>query len=54
MLMLLGMTMLTRCLIIPQVYDEVDFFANCPFIFFIVGKNNELLFFGKIQDLVEN
>ncbi|XP_025406322.1 serpin B4-like isoform X2 [Sipha flava] len=49
-----GMTMLTRCLMIPQDYDKVDFFANCPFIFFIVGKNNELLFFGRILNVVEN
>lgn len=52
--LLLGMTMLSRSLMIPQVYDEVDFFANCPFIFFIMGQNNELLFFGRVQNLVEN
>jgi len=54
MIMLLGMTMLTRCLMTPRAYDEVEFFANCPYIFFIMGQNNELLFFGRVQNLSEN
>ncbi|XP_060838645.1 serpin B4-like isoform X4 [Rhopalosiphum padi] len=49
-----GMTILTRCLMTPRAYDEVDFFANCPYIFFIMGQNNELLFFGRVQNLSEN
>lgn len=52
--MLLGMTMLTRCLMTPRAYDEVEFFANCPYIFYIMGQNNELLFFGRVQNLSEN
>lgn len=54
MIMLLGMVMLTRRLMIPRNYDEVDFFANSPFVFFIMGQNNELLFFGRVQNVTEN
>jgi len=52
--MLLGMVLLSRCLMTPRHYDEVNFFANSPFIFFIMDQNNELIFFGRVQNLTEN
>lgn len=35
-------------------YNIVEFFANSPFVFFIMGQNQELLFFGRVQNLTEN
>lgn len=52
--MLLGMVFLTRSMIIPRVYDEIEFFANSPFIFSILNETKELLFFGRVQNLPEN
>jgi len=52
--MLLGMNILTRCLMIPRNNDAVNFFANSPFVFFIMGQNNELIFAGRLQNLNEN
>lgn len=51
--MLLGMTMVLRCMI-PIDNDEVEFLANHPFIFFITGRNDELLFAGRVQNLPKN
>lgn len=49
----LGMVQVQQSACYVVCKNKVNFFVDCPFIFYIISENQDLLFFGRVKKLPE-